>query len=317
MMPKHAIPLILILSLVLTHAHLFAETEGSLKLQPLPAVELEKVISGWLTHSGFEISAIRARMGQVQLSAVKAKECWQIALKPHSALATQVHARYAIDGQPHEAHLERLWDYIAGYMSGPTKESSPEPEAPDQAIPIAVLSQVESVVCIKARSGDNNIQFSGFAVEEDGLIICTAHDLKNLQEITVILYDGRQLKANLVKMDTHRDLALLDINAKFDTFISVAEGRNLLGMGESLYSVGCPIDLRGTIYSGIINSPPRRVNDLPLWQVNMHIHPGSSGSPVFDVQGNLVAIVKGRYRGTDSVGFLIPLETIIDFATDT
>jgi serine protease Do len=140
--------------------------------------------------------------------------------------------------------------------------------------------------------------------------------LKNLQEITVILYDGRQLKANLVKMDTHRDLALLDINAKFNTFISVAEGRNLLGMGESLYSVGCPIDVRGTIYSGIINSPPRRVNDLPLWQVNMHIHPGSSGSPVFDVQGNLVAIVKGRYRGTDSVGFLIPLETIIDFATD-
>jgi serine protease Do len=45
----------------------------------------------------------------------------------------------------------------------------------------------------------------------------------------------------------------------------------------------------------------------------MEIHIGSSGSPVFDVQGNLVGIVKGRYRGTQTIGFLIPLETIIAF----
>ena len=33
----------------------------------------------------------------------------------------------------------------------------------------------------------------------------------------------------------------------------------------------------------------------------------------FDSQGNLAAVVKGRYRGTDSVGFLIPFETISEF----
>jgi serine protease Do len=45
----------------------------------------------------------------------------------------------------------------------------------------------------------------------------------------------------------------------------------------------------------------------------MKIYPGSSGSPVFDVQGNLVAVVKGRYRGSESIGFLIALETLLDF----
>jgi serine protease Do len=48
----------------------------------------------------------------------------------------------------------------------------------------------------------------------------------------------------------------------------------------------------------------------------MEIYPGSSGSPVFDGEGNLVAVVKGRHRGTDSVGFLIPFETIVEFAKD-
>jgi serine protease Do len=45
----------------------------------------------------------------------------------------------------------------------------------------------------------------------------------------------------------------------------------------------------------------------------MDIQPGSSGSPVFDAGGRLVAIVKGRYRGTSTVGFLIPMETVYAF----
>ena len=48
----------------------------------------------------------------------------------------------------------------------------------------------------------------------------------------------------------------------------------------------------------------------------MTIHPGSSGSPVFDAQGQLVAMIKGRFRGNSTVGFLTPLETIIEFLLD-
>ena len=133
----------------------------------------------------------------------------------------------------------------------------------------------------------------------------------------LVLYDGREVRGRLVRMDRKRDLALVHIDLKLDTFISLPQGRNLLGMGEKLYSVGCPINLRGSVYSGTINAPPRRLNGLPLWQIEMKIYPGSSGSPVFDVQGTLVAIVKGRYRGTDSIGFLIPLETIMEFLQET
>ena len=81
--------------------------------------------------------------------------------------------------------------------------------------------------------------------------------------------------------------------------------------------MACPINPGGKVYSGIINSPPRRVKDLMLWQVDMTIHLGSSGSPVFDINGNLVAVVKGRYRGTDSIGFLIPFETLLAFLEET
>jgi serine protease Do len=150
-------------------------------------------------------------------------------------------------------------------------------------------------------------------VDEKGMIISTAHDLKEIKEISVALYSGRKIKGQVVKIDPQRDLILVDVGIKLDNPICLDKGRNSLNMGEPLFSVGCPINHGGMIYSGIINSSPRRVKDLVLWQVNMTIHPGSSGSPVFDIHGNLVAIVKGRYRGTESVGFLIPFETILAF----
>ncbi len=305
-------PLIFALSFVLIGVALFAESEGSPKLYPLPVTELDGVIFSWLTHSGFEVRRTSLEMGQIQLNAAKAKESWQIFLRPRSPLATEVQARHTAGEQADEAQLQKLWAYISRYTKGPSVEKWDA----YQGIPTAILSQIEAVVCIKAKTKKEDVQLSGFMVDQDGLIICTAHNLKAVREIRVVLYDGRELKGHLVKLDPRRDLALIDINLKSTAFISLAKARNLLGMGERLYSIGCPVNLRGTIVSGIINGPPRLVNDLPLWQVNMQIHPGSSGSPVFDAQGNLVAIVKGRYRGTDSVGFLIPFETIIEFVKE-
>jgi serine protease Do len=55
------------------------------------------------------------------------------------------------------------------------------------------------------------------------------------------------------------------------------------------------------------------MNNAPLLQVVMKTLPGGSGSPVFDREGSLVAMVKGRYRGTDIVGFLTPLEIMRQF----
>ena len=205
--------------------------------------------------------------------------------------------------------VESLWHYLSDYAKGSTFEKKHF----KQPIPSAVITKMESVVCVHIKAGSQDFNLSGFIVDKNGLIICTAHDLKETQEISVTLYNGRKIKGQVVKIDHHRDLTLVDVGIKLDKPIRLDKGRNLMGMGELLFSVACPINFGGMVHSGIINSPPRRVKDLMLWQVNMTIHLGSSGSPVFDINGNLVAIVKGRYRGTDSVGFLIPFETLLAF----
>jgi serine protease Do len=286
-----------------------AQSENSRRLYPLPLVELEKVLRRWLIDSDYQVSRSTGEAGEVLLMASNERESCQFSLKPHSALATEVLSTCSLWNHGDLALEEEVRTYLMTYA----RDALSEEEVEDQNAPIAVLSNKESVVCIGARLENEQIQFSGFIIDPEGLIISTAHDLKRIQEIRVTMHDGREFKGYLLKKDPYRDLALIDIRAKVNSAISLSEGRNLLRDGERLFSIACASNLKEAIHSATVNGPPRRMDNLPLWQATMKTLPGSSGSPVFDLQGNVVAIVKGRYRGTDSVGFLTPLGTILEF----
>ena len=305
--PKKSVAMFLCVFLITTWG--FAETRGTEKVYHMPLAEMEDIVSSWLRYSGFDIYRTPFQMGQVKLYAESKKQSWQIILRHHSPLATRIIALYSVDNQTAIEPVENLWHYLSEYV----KESLLEKDHFKLPVSPVVTSKTKSVVCVHVKVDNQDIQFSGFIVDEKGMIISTAHDLREIQEVWITLYDGRKIKGKVVNIDPHRDLMLVHVGIKLDNPIRMNNGRNLLGRGEPLFSVGCPIDLGIMIYSGIVNSPPRRVKDLVLWQVNMTIHPGSSGSPVFDINGNLVAIIKGRYRGKESVGFLIPFETLLSF----
>jgi serine protease Do len=286
-----------------------AGSETSSRLYSLPISELEAIMSDWLTRSGFQIQRSKPEMGDVQLTITRPAEKLQIVLKPHSAVTTELHALPAAIASQENATIDRMAAYLEKYIQALAEQK----ENSNQIIPPVVLAQIGNVVCLKTRFHDKTAQYSGVIVDTQGLILSTIHDVETLHGIKITLFDGRETTGEIIKRDIKHDLALIDIGSSVEHAVSLAQSRNLLGMGERVYSVGCPMDLVGSVFPGIINGPPRRVGDLPYWQVNMEIHPGSSGSPVFDVQGNLVGIVKGRYRGTETIGFLIPIETIIAF----
>ncbi len=307
------------LFLLVAEATAFANIENTSAVYPIPVIEMGRVIGGWLASSGYTVRKNYDRTNMIKLTGEKDGQDWVIVLKPHSPLATHIQATFSRRDQVEKDWYQKLATFIDRYIDDALSEIEPstaENNNSNQTIPISVLKNMETIVCIKAIADGSEIQFSGFVIDPEGLIICTAHDLKRLNKITVSLLDGREIVGQVIKMDTRRDLVLLKVDFKFDKFIPVVKGKNWLGLGEKIFTVGCPLNLKGSVYHGIINGPPRKTDGLTLWQANMKIYPGSSGGPVFDFEGNLVAIVKGRYRGTDSVGFLIPFETIVQFLAD-
>jgi serine protease Do len=307
---KHTTILFLILCTSFIGMPVCADNLYFSRTYSLPITEMQDIVTKWLKDSDFEILRVDQELSQVRLSAESREKIWEICLSQQSPLATLVTICKGRRGPKNKDLQNRLWNYISEYVNSPEIKVSDT----QRKIPNIILAQTESVVCIEAKAAGRTYQASGFVVDDNGRIriISTAHDFKNLKAINIIFYDGSEVAGRILKIDFHRDLSLIQIDKKPEHFIPLSISRNLLEIGEKLYSVSCPINLGKAVFSGSFTAP-KRVDDLILWQVQMNIYPGSSGSPVFDEFGNLSAIVTGRYRGTDSVGFLIPVETLMEF----
>lgn len=277
-----------------------------LGVYPVPVTETEAFIASWFKEAGFTVSLESADTGKNRLKADKGGKTILIGIRPQSPMDSLVEV-YGMDGK--QPVINGLKASLESYILSLNNKNGVVPGN----VPGKVQSRNKSVVCLRASAKGEPVRFSGFIIDRLGYIIATAHDLDVVHSIITNEDGGVELKGKVVKRDAVRDLTLIKVNKIFDAVVSVKEGRSRLKAGDKVYSIGCPQSLQRMVRAGVVDGPPALVNGQLLWQVNMEVLPGSSGSPVFDQEGRLVGVVKGRYRGTESRGFVIPLDTILDF----
>lgn len=287
----------------------FSEGDPSFEVVPyhfsLPAEEVKHAIISWSQSVGYALVTMNPDENCLRISPKSDGEALEVCITPDSPLAADVTfpqgntntiARQVL--QAVQAHADR---------SGPA--GAPHPPVPD-----GVTRQAQAVVCIRAFEYTNEEnQFSGFVIDTDGLILTTAHGLKHASSLTVIFNDGTKLPGRPVRSHTESDLAIIAVDQPLAHAIPVLDSPDPPDLKGTVYALGCPDNGGVVVSSGTITPPPVKVNGFPLYQVSMPIHPGSSGSPVFDHHGRLAAVIKARFRGTDSIGFLIPLSTVNAF----
>lgn len=296
-----------VFSLVLASELLCAEIDE--KVLPIPLGESEGVLSPWLKEAGYTLSRTPLPMGEVELLAHRREADIHIILQPRSPLATSIRLEYQEGGGSGETLKRDLWQHLDKYILSLGSASGAPNEDGANKLPV----QAESIVCVMVTTPLRKEQFTGFIIDKQGLIVTIAHGLKDAQDISITTIQGVEYKGSLIKADHTRDLALLRMKGEVASFISLTAAKNNIRPDETLYAIGCSSPNKTIVHSGRIFDTPRRVNGIPLWQINMEIQPGSSGSPVFNAGGELTAVVKGRFRGTDSIGFLIPFAVLSDF----
>jgi len=187
-------------SLLLMTAVMAGAADNNPRLFPFPLVETERMITRWFTDSGFRTLVEEAGSGEKQLRAQRGAEEWRLVLSPSSPLNTEVLAHSTGAAAGDAARLDALWSMLDRYGRGArpvTGDSQPvtgalqpaptfqvAPVVQEASAPRVVLQHHEAIVCLENGPGTGHIQLSGFACSDSGLILTTAHDLREQASLT-------------------------------------------------------------------------------------------------------------------------------------
>ncbi|NIA08940.1 MAG: Do family serine endopeptidase, partial [Nitrospiraceae bacterium] len=156
-------------------------------------------------------------------------------------------------------------------------------------------------------------QGSGFIISKDGYILTNNHVVRNTDNITVKLADGREFKAKVVGTDPQTDIAVIKINGKNLPVLPLGDSDKLKA-GEWVIAIGNPFGLSHTVTVGVVSAKGRSrigINDYEDFiQTDAAINPGNSGGPLVNIHGEAVGINTAIYTksgGYMGIGFAIPI----------
>jgi serine protease Do len=157
---------------------------------------------------------------------------------------------------------------------------------------------------------------SGVIFSKDGYVITNNHVVQNADNITITLYDGTELEAELIGADPETDLAVVKIDPVPAMKYAEFGDSDLCRIGEWVIAIGAPRGLDWTVTAGII-SAKNRTNIGVLGptgyedfiQTDASINPGNSGGPLINLKGKVIGInslIVSASAGSEGLGFAIP-----------
>lgn len=184
--------------------------------------------------------------------------------------------------------------------------------AQDQ-LPDLVRRIKPSAVAIEAFDAKGTMisRGSGFFIGTER-IVTNRHVIENATRVELQLQDGRKfLIRGVLAIDGEGDIALLQVEVPRGMAVPLPIGRGVPQEGESIVVVGNPFGLEGSVSNGIVSA----VREIPgygkIIQITAPISPGSSGSPVVNMYGQVVGIATLQASEGQSLNFAVPAERIM------
>lgn len=195
---------------------------------------------------------------------------------------------------------------------------------PDRGVSSVISKISPSVVGVVGKpkedkysrySDENGIAFgTGIIYKADGYVITNAHVVNALQNIVVVLSNGKAYQGRLKAVDDESDLALIKID-KGGLTPAVLGDISDINVGEPVVAIGTPLSfsLRNSATLGIIGGINRSVEgNYRFIQSDAAINAGNSGGPLVNMQGEVLGVNSVKYQGVgvEGLNFSIPVDTL-------
>jgi len=185
-------------------------------------------------------------------------------------------------------------------------------QASQDLLPDLVRRIKPSAVAIETfdSRGEKLSRGSGFFVESDR-VVTNRHVLEGAYRAEVHSSTGAVFPVRgVLAVDLEGDIALLKIDPPATPIKPLPLDKTSPQEGESVVVIGNPLGLEGSVTNGIVSA----VRDIPTFgriiQITAPISSGSSGSPVVNMQGQVIGLATLQITGGQSVNFAIPSERI-------
>lgn len=165
--------------------------------------------------------------------------------------------------------------------------------------------------------GEKLSRGSGFFIDLDR-IVTNRHVIEGAHRAEVHTSTGNVLAVKgVLAVDAEGDLAVLKVDPPSGVIRPLPLEKTSPQEGESVVVIGNPLGLEGSVTNGIVSA----VRDIPTFgriiQITAAISAGSSGSPVVNLQGQVIGIATLQITGGQSVNFAIPSERISQLQSAT
>lgn len=178
----------------------------------------------------------------------------------------------------------------------------------------------QSVVAVNVVKKDGStFTGTGFVVSQNGLIATSRHVSDNALFINITFNNGAVSDEAKVAAESQLvDLALLKIPAQGLPTVTLGDAQTVLP-GQIITVIGNPRRLQNTVSSGLISQVRKKANGVIWHQISAPISPSSSGSPVFNEDGDVISVAFASFKGdgNQNLNFAVPanyLAQLIDKA---
>jgi hypothetical protein len=164
-----------------------------------------------------------------------------------------------------------------------------------------VKQVMTGVVLIQTYDSNGNElgQGSGFVISKDGDVVTCYHVMRGYSKAIVTTSDEKKFKVKKVtSLNKSDDLVRISLSADNHSFSNLSLNTTTPEVGQEVIAIGGPLGLEKTVSQGIVSAI--RNNTI---QITAPISPGSSGGPVFNMNGEVM-------KSGQNLNFAIPTNLI-------
>ena len=163
-----------------------------------------------------------------------------------------------------------------------------------------------AVVQVTTQDGSG----SGFLVTPAGHIATNFHVVRGSKYLAVQFPDGRKVKATVVAMNPHYDMAILKVNSEVVAGLQTLavlpkEKDENIKVGIPVVAIGSPLNQKFLMTQGILS----KVDETTVLG-DFLLQPGNSGGPLLNLDGEVIGI---NTFGEANISGAIRIDALRDF----